>query len=326
MAPPTGPASPRARSSATSAARATASATTCTSRPASTGRRSTPPDTSSDGILPLRRQDRLHRVTHLGSEQPALGSNPQSRGEMAARIAGHDWAATPLGPIEHWPQSLRTAVRIVLSSRFAMWMAWGPELTFFYNDAYREDTLAEKHPWALGQTTRAVWAEIWEDIGPRIEQVMATGEATWDEGLQLFLERRGFREETYHTFSYSPLADDDGTTAGMLCVVVEETERVIGERRIATLRDLAAEATAATTERELFGAVERSLARNREDLPFAFAYTTAEEERAPPVPATAGAPAWPDGVPAAGTPVLVDLSDRRDLPAGAWSEPPREAL
>jgi len=89
-----------------------------------------------------------------------MGEDPPPRGEMAARIAEHDWAATPLGPIEGWPQSLRTAVRIMLSSRFAMWMAWGPELTFFYNDAYREDTLAEKHPWALGQTTRAVWAEI----------------------------------------------------------------------------------------------------------------------------------------------------------------------
>ena len=136
-------------------------------------------------------------------------------------------------------------MRIVLSSRFAMWMAWGPELTFFYNDAYAEDTLASKHPWALGQRADAVWAEIWEDIGPRIDQVLATDTATWDEGLRLFLERSGYREETYHTFSYSPLFDDDGRTAGMLCVVVEETERVIGERRLGTLRDLAAEASAA---------------------------------------------------------------------------------
>ena len=133
---------------------------------------------------------------------------------MSARIAGHDWAATPLGPLDGWPQSLRTAVRIVLGSRFAMWMAWGPELTFFYNDAYAEDTLASKHPWALGRRADAVWAEIWDDIGPRIEQVIATGTATWDEGLQLFLERSGYREETYHTFSYSPLCDEDGARPG----------------------------------------------------------------------------------------------------------------
>ena len=218
-------------------------------------------------------------MTDPGAEQPVLGASPPPRGEMAARIAAHDWAASPLGPLDGWPQSLRTAVRIVLSSRFAMWMAWGPELTFFYNDAYAEDTLASKHPWALGQRADAVWAEIWADIGPRIEQVLATDTATWDEGLRLFLERSGYREETYHTFSYSPLFDDDGRTAGMLCVVVEETDRVIGERRLATLRDLAAEASAATTERELFAAVDRSLARNREDLPFAFAYTTGDDAR-----------------------------------------------
>ena len=145
-----------------------------------------------------------------GSEQPVPGASHPPRGDMAARIAGHDWAATPLGALDGWPQSLRTAVRIVLSSRFAMWMAWGPELTFFYNDAYAEDTLASKHPWALGQRADAVWAEIWEDIGPRIDQVLATDTATWDEGLRLFLERSGYREETYHTFSYSPLFDEDG--------------------------------------------------------------------------------------------------------------------
>ena len=88
---------------------------------------------------------------------------------MSQRIAEHDWADTPLGPADLWPQSLRTAVRIVLGSRFAMWMAWGPELTFFYNDKYAADTLAIKHPWALGRRADEVWAEIWEDIGPRIE-------------------------------------------------------------------------------------------------------------------------------------------------------------
>ena len=124
---------------------------------------------------------------------------------MSQRIAEHDWADTPLGPADLWPQSLRTAVRIVLGSRFAMWMAWGPELTFFYNDKYAADTLAIKHPWALGRRADEVWAEIWGDIGPRIETVISTGTATWDEGLLLFLERSGYREETYHTFSHSGL-------------------------------------------------------------------------------------------------------------------------
>ena len=82
-----------------------------------------------------------------------------------------------------------------------------------------------------------MWAEIWDAIGPRIERVLATGEATWDEGLLLFLERNGYAEETYHTFSYSPAFDDAGEVRGLFCVVIEETERVIGERRVALQRD-----------------------------------------------------------------------------------------
>src|SRR5688572_23234301 len=242
---------------------------------------------------------------------------------MSERIAGHDWASTPLGPAEGWPQSLRTAVRIVLGSRFAMWMAWGPELTFFYNDAYARDTLASKHPWALGRRADAVWAEIWDDIGPRIDRVLASGTATWDEGLRLFLQRSGYREETYHTFSYSPLRDEHGATAGMLCVVVEETDRVLGERRLATLRELAEATGAASSERELFAAIDHSLADNPYDLPFAFAYTASDG--APLVPVTADALQWP-AAPQQDAPVVVDLAGREDVPSGAWDEPPRQAL
>ncbi len=170
-------------------------------------------------------------------------------GEMGRLMREHDWAATSLGPPGVWPQSLKTAVRIMLSSRFAMWMAWGSELTFFCNDAYRP-TLGVKQDWALGAPSQDVWAEIWPDIGPRIDAVLSTGVATYDENLLLFLERSGFREETYHTFSYSPLADDGGAIAGMLCVVTEETERVIGERRLKLLRDLASGLALARTEEE----------------------------------------------------------------------------
>src|SRR5437588_11555554 len=105
--------------------------------------------------------------------------------------------------METLPQSLLTVVNILLTSRYAMWMGWGEDLTFLYNDAYAP-TLGLKHPWALGNPASKVWAEIWRDISPRIETVLSTGKATYDEGLQLFLERSGFREETYHTFSYSP--------------------------------------------------------------------------------------------------------------------------
>jgi hypothetical protein len=98
--------------------------------------------------------------------------------EIGRDLAAVDWAATALGAPAGWPRSLRTAVDFLLSSRFSMWMAWGPQLTFFCNAAYRRDTLAGKYPWALGRPAGEVWSEIWDDIGPRIERVLREGDAT----------------------------------------------------------------------------------------------------------------------------------------------------
>src|ERR1017187_6331971 len=195
----------------------------------------------------------------------------QRGGEMGKRIRIFDWSTTPLGPIDQWPQSLRTVVNILLSSRYAMWMAWGPELTFLYNDAYRP-TLGIKDPWALGARAYHVWAEIWPDVGPRIATVLTTSEATYDEGLLLFLERSGFPEETYHTFSYSPLTDDHGRINGMLCVVTEETERLLGKRRVETLRDVASALASTNTEEEVLQALRDQFSRNKKDLPFTLTY------------------------------------------------------
>src|SRR4029077_2818083 len=161
-------------------------------------------------------------------------------GEMGERIRNFDWCNHPLGPPDRWPQSLKTIIRIMLTSRYAMWMGWGPEFYFFYNDAYAP-TLGLKRDTALGMSARKVWAEIWDDVGPRAESVVRTGEATWDESLLLFLERSGYPEETYHTFSYSPVPDNDGRVGGMLCVVTEDTERIISERRLAIVREFASD-------------------------------------------------------------------------------------
>ena len=180
-----------------------------------------------------------------------------------------------------------------------MWMAWGADLTFFCNDAYRRDTLGEKYPWALGRSAREVWAEIWPDIGPRIDAVMRTGEATWDEALLLFLERSGYAEETYHTFSYSPLHDDDGAIAGMLCVVSEDTERVIGERRMATLRDLGSDTTTVRTEAEVLAAAVRRLEGDQRSLPFALFYVFDEGGGARGSSGAAGIRRRPPAAPAA---------------------------
>ena len=162
----------------------------------------------------------------------ALQAEGQPR-TMSELVRAFDWEATPLGDASLWPASLQTTVRILLTSRFPMWMAWGPELTVLYNDAYARTTLGKKHPWALGKPANVVWSEIWKDIGPRIDRVLQTGEASWDETLPLILERGGYPEETYHTFSYSPLVGPDGGNAGMLCVVMEDTGRVLGERQLA---------------------------------------------------------------------------------------------
>ena len=192
-------------------------------------------------------------------------------GEVRALMRARDWDATPLGSPARWPSTLRAVVGVMLTSRFAMWMAWGPELTFLCNDAYLP-TVGVKRDWVIGSRSDKVWAEIWPDIGPRIAHVLSTGEATWDEALLLYLERRGFAEETYHTFSYSPLADDAGRNAGMLCVVAEVTEKVIGERQLATLRDLGSRLAAASTRAEVMASVEVCLAEEPRDLPFALVY------------------------------------------------------
>ncbi|MFC5139177.1 SpoIIE family protein phosphatase [Actinomycetospora rhizophila] len=264
-------------------------------------------------------------------------------GRVGADMATVDWATTPLGAPEQWPTPLRTVVRMLLTSRFSMWMAWGPELTVFYNDAYWRDTLQSKHPWALGKPAQVVWSEIWPDIGPRIASVLESGVATWDEDLLLFLERSGYSEETYHTFSYSPLADAEGGIAGMLCVVTETTERVIGDRRLATMRDLGTATGPARSREDVLGAVERTLGENDRDLPFSLVYLLDEDAGVARLAASAGvapgspvAPetvarggAWPAEQLTTGAPVLVDDLAARwgdAVPRGAWDRPATQAV
>ena len=142
-------------------------------------------------------------------------------GELGARMRALDWTTTPLGPPAGWPQSLKTIVRVMLDSRYAMWMLWGPELTFFCNDAYLP-TLGIKREWALGARSDKVWEEIWPDIGPRIAQVLEHGRATWDEALLLYLARRLPRGDLPHLL-LQPGHDEESRIAGMLCVVTEVT-------------------------------------------------------------------------------------------------------
>ncbi|HEY4836597.1 MAG TPA: PAS domain S-box protein, partial [Bradyrhizobium sp.] len=147
-------------------------------------------------------------------------------GEMGELTRAYDWSATPLGEPKTWPQSLRTAVRILLNTNHPMFIWWGPELIQFYNDAYRQTLGPERHPSALGQSGRECWAEIWDIIGPQIEQVMSGGGATWHENQLVPVTRHGRLEQVYWTYSFSPIDEDDGVS-GVLVVCRDVTEDVL---------------------------------------------------------------------------------------------------
>ncbi|OHV17262.1 hybrid sensor histidine kinase/response regulator [Methylorubrum extorquens] len=146
---------------------------------------------------------------------------------MGAMMRSHDWSGSPLGHPDTWPPCLRWTVSLLLGSRFPMFVAFGPELGFLYNDAYAE-ILGDKHPAALGHRFHDIWAEIWPDIAPLIDRAL-TGEPTWSEDLPLTMNRRGHDELTWFTFSYSPVRDEQDRVAGMFCACTETTSRVQAE-------------------------------------------------------------------------------------------------
>jgi PAS domain S-box-containing protein len=194
---------------------------------------------------------------------------------MSALMRTLDWSATPLGPADGWPQSLRSAVSICLGSRFPILVWWGPDLVKLYNDAYRP-MLGAKHPRALGQPGRDCWPEIWDVIGPMLERVMKDGDATWSDDQLLVLHRNGYLEECYFTFSYSPIRDESGRVGGVFTAVTETTPRVLAARRIAALRSLAEQTIEARTDAEVCASAVRVLGNHQADVPFALIYLVDE--------------------------------------------------
>ncbi|WP_296218843.1 ATP-binding protein [uncultured Sphingomonas sp.] len=249
--------------------------------------------------------------------------------EMARLMRAHDWSATTLGDPDCRPNALKVALRLLLTSRFEMWLGWGSDIHFFYNDAYRP-TLGNKHPQSLGTPTRILWAEIWDDIKDRLATVYEQGQSTWDRALLLVLERNGYREETYHTFSYSPLIGDTGAVEGVFCAVSEETDRVISERRLESLRELASGLAAAQGRTQVVEAVQTGLAHNRSDLPFSIVYLFGEDG-APQMAAHAGiaadhpltsAECWSLERLSDNNAILVEDAPPGDLPTGNWDRSP----
>src|SRR3954470_5831559 len=193
-------------------------------------------------------------------------------GEMGALIRAFDWSRTSVGAPHAWSSSLRTALGILLNSHHPMFLWWGRDLIQFYNDGYRPSLGADRHPLALGASGREFWAEIWGTIGPEIEGVMQRGASTWHHDHLVPIFRNGRLEEVYWTYGYSPVHDDDGRIGGTLVVVQEQTARVLGERRLRTLRDLAALAATSETESDVWLRSAAVLAQNPSDLPMVWLY------------------------------------------------------
>ena len=191
-------------------------------------------------------------------------------GAMGALAREIDWSATPLGPVSAWPQSLRTAVSIVLESKFGMMIAWGPDHIQFYNDGFRPILGETKHP-ALGKSARETFPEAWHIVGPLFQQVLG-GNAVGFEDMLVPLDRNGYLEECYFTYSYSPIRDESGGTGGLLCTVSETTARVVADRRLITLRDLGARSLHASGERAVWRTAVEVLAENPSDMPFVLTY------------------------------------------------------
>jgi len=264
-------------------------------------------------------------------------------GEMASLIRNTDWSDTPLGPLESWPQSLRTAVSICLGSRHPIVLWWGPERWMFYNDGYRP-MLGERHPQFLGRPGQECWADIWGIIGPMMDHVIETGEATWSENLFLLMRRFGYPEETYYTFSYSPIRDEKGRPSGIFNACTESTGRVLGDRRMKTLRQMSIEARTVNEAARLCAEI---LELNPRDIPFALVYLLDDEGKHVHLAAQAGLErgaraspltvateetddaGWPLARVAVGgrAEVVEDLDHRFDfLPKEPWDEPAHQAM
>nr|MBA2321892.1 response regulator [Deltaproteobacteria bacterium] len=264
-------------------------------------------------------------------------------GEMGKLIRSLDWSRTPLGPIETWPQSLRTTVSLCLSSTFPISIAWGPGHVQIYNDGYWP-ICGSKHPSSMGQDYTECWASAWPVIGGAFSRALA-GEPAFLENQRMFLDRKGFLEETFFTFSFSPILDESGNVGGLFHPVTEVTPKLLSERRTAALRDVAVRGGEANTAEEVYRFAAETLSAYAPDLPFVLVYVLDEAagrarlaagyglEACPaarrPDLDLADASTWPLAeVARSADPAQVDALDQRFGPmvAGPYPEPPTTAV
>lgn len=198
-------------------------------------------------------------------------------GEMGRLIRAYDWGSTPLGPPEYWPHSLKTSIAIMLRSGYPIFVWWGPEMIMFHNDAYLP-VLGKKHPYALGKEAKTIWSEIWDQVGPMMDQVLNKGEQIHALELLFLLGRKGFSEECYFTFSYSPIPNDDGNgVGGIFCASNEETQKVLRQRRLKTLKDISSLTLELRKEKEVYETSLDLIGQNPNDIPFSLLYYLEED-------------------------------------------------
>jgi PAS domain S-box-containing protein len=252
-------------------------------------------------------------------------------GEMGALMRETDWAVTTLGPVATWPQSLKTAVSILLDSRFGMYIAWGPQYAQIYNDGYRPILGSTKHPRAMGNVASDTFAESWDIIGPMFDDVRR-GIATGAEDWMLPLDRFGYLEECFFTFSYSPIRDESGGVGGVHVTVTETTQRVLAARRLRTLHALAESSFGKRTAGEAASAVAAVLGEARADVPFALVYLLDAEGPGLRLAASVGVEAGSAAASPESWPLAAVLDEKRVLvvddvaarfapiPSGVWPE------
>lgn len=266
-------------------------------------------------------------------------------GEMGERIRNFDWTKTPLGPPEKWEQSLKTCVRIMLTSSQPIWIGWGAKLIKLYNDPYKA-IVGGKHPEALGLPASVVWRDIWNDIEPMLKRVMEDDEGTYAESQLLIMERNHYAEETYYTFSYTPIPGDHGGTAGMICANTDDTARIINERALQTLRDIGKLSYEEKSIDKIYSRAAEVLFENTKDFPFALFYEISESNHEARAVAWSGAKeeyhAFPTLIdiqtPTPGTQPMYNAVHKREIiitdndgeisyvPRGAWHIPPKQFL
>ena len=222
-------------------------------------------------VMNLRKAAPAENPRKNGNASPSSGWVAGS-GEMARLIREKDWSQSSLGPLETWPQSLKIAVNLMLNSRHPMWVGWGKEMPFLYNDAYISVLGLAKHPDAIGRPTQEVWPEIWNICGPLAEKVFEKGEATFVDDVRFFMNRGTFLEEIYVSFSYNPIYDESGNIAGLFCPNTETTPKILNARRLQTLSELAAKALVERSAEAACASCFLTLAKNPADIPFALLY------------------------------------------------------